>query len=75
MAPPRAPKLAINSVPDVAGLALPPGLTSGQPAHLDELKQANLITAKAYQMRLNLQEIYSLNSLELVFERYAVVVA
>ena len=42
----------------------PENLNADQTAHLDELKQANLITAKAYQMRLNLQEIYNLNSLE-----------
>lgn len=42
----------------------PENLNADQSAHLDELKQANLITAKAYQMRLNLQEIYNLNSLE-----------
>ena len=42
----------------------PKNLNAEQTAHLDELKRANLITAKAYQMRLNLQEIYNLNSLE-----------
>ena len=39
-------------------------LNPDQSAHWDELKRANLITAKAYQMRLNLQDIYNLNSLE-----------
>jgi len=42
----------------------PENLDADQSAHLDELKQANLITDKAYQMRLNLQEIYNLNSVE-----------
>ena len=37
----------------------PENLNADQTAHLDELKQANLITAKAYQMRLNLQAIYN----------------
>ena len=39
----------------------PKNLDAEQTAYLDELKRANLITAKAYQMRLNLQEIYNLN--------------
>lgn len=42
----------------------PENLDTEQTAHLDELKRANLITAKAYQMRLNLQEIYNLSSLD-----------
>ena len=42
----------------------PENLNPNQSAHLDQLKQANLITAKAYQMRLNLQDIYKLNSVE-----------
>ena len=43
----------------------PENLDDEQTAHLDELKKANLITAKAYQMRLNLQEIYNLLSLDI----------
>ena len=39
----------------------PKNLDAEQTAYLDELKRANWITAKAYQMRLNLQEIYNLN--------------
>ena len=42
----------------------PDNLDDAQTAHLDELKKANLITSKAYQMRLNLQEIYNLSSLD-----------
>lgn len=38
----------------------PEKLDEYQTAHLDNLKQANLTTAKAYQMRLTLPEIYSL---------------
>ena len=38
----------------------PQNLDEKQTAHLDNIKQANLITAKAYQMRLTLQDIYSL---------------
>ena len=38
----------------------PQNLDEGQTAHLDDLKRANLITSKAYQMRLTLQDIYTL---------------
>ena len=37
----------------------PQNLDEEQTAHLDELKRANLITSKAYQMRLTLQDIYT----------------
>ena len=38
----------------------PQNLDEDQTAHLDNIKEANLITAKAYQMRLTLQDIYNL---------------
>ncbi len=38
----------------------PEHLDEEQTAHLDDIKRANLVTAKAYQMRLSLQDIYSL---------------
>ena len=38
----------------------PSNLDEDQTARLDTIKKANLITAKAYQMRLTLQDIYSL---------------
>ncbi len=38
----------------------PQNLNEDQTAHLDNIKEANLITAKAYQMRLTLQDIYNL---------------
>lgn len=43
----------------------PENLNDKQTTQLDELKKANLISSKAYQMRLNLQEIYNLQSLDL----------
>lgn len=42
----------------------PENLNEEQSANLDNLKQANLITSKAYQMRLTLQDIYNINVLE-----------
>jgi len=41
----------------------PQNLNEDQAAHLDNIKEANLITAKAYQMRLTLQDIYNLKEL------------
>ncbi|WP_309386022.1 transposase [Cerasicoccus frondis] len=38
----------------------PDSLSQEQTAHLDNLKNANLLTAKAYQMRLTLCDIYEL---------------
>ena len=38
----------------------PEHLDEEQTSHLDDIKRANLVTAKAYQMRLTLQDIYSL---------------
>lgn len=40
----------------------PGNLTENQAARLDQIDQANLVTAKAYQMRLSLQDIYVLES-------------
>ena len=40
----------------------PKNLNPDQSAHLDELKRANLMAAKANQKHLNLQDIYKLNS-------------
>ncbi len=38
----------------------PENLDEVQTAHLNDIKKANLVTGKAYQMRLTLQDIYSL---------------
>ena len=38
----------------------PQNLDKEQTAHLDDLKRANLVTSKAYQMRLTLQDIYTI---------------
>ena len=43
----------------------PQNLADDQTAHLNNIKEANLITAKAYQMRLTLQDIYNLKELTL----------
>lgn len=43
-------------------------LKKEQAAHLDQLTKANLLTSKAYQMRLTLQDIYALTE-EMVFKR------
>ena len=40
----------------------PENLTEKQAARLERIDQANLVTAKAYQMRLSLQDIYVLES-------------
>jgi transposase len=42
----------------------PENLNPEQTVHLDDLKQANLLTSKAYQMRLTLQDIYNITALE-----------
>ena len=42
----------------------PENLTESEQAHLAQLEQENLCTAKAYQMRLCLQDIYRLESVQ-----------
>jgi len=43
----------------------PQALDAEQSAHLDQLTKANLLTSKAYQMRLTLQDIYGLTEVTL----------
>jgi transposase len=42
----------------------PENLTEGEQVRMEQLDQENLGTAKAYQMRLGLQDIYRLESVQ-----------
>jgi len=48
----------------------PENLTAGEQARMDQLDQENLCTAKAYQMRLCLQDIYRLESVQEAKHRF-----
>ena len=48
----------------------PENLTEGEQARMEQLDQENLGTAKAYQMRLCLQDIYRLESVQAARHRF-----
>lgn len=47
----------------------PENLNEEQSVHLNNLKQANLVTSKAYQMRLTLQDIYNNIAQPILFKK------